>query len=318
MFALSVAFLLVTAVVLRRFEDPPLLLWEVQLYFWAYLALWMVFVTECVLQLSLARVAWRVGLGRALLVCLLPPFRMGARRWSDATQIWLPTVGWQTADRALFQRLEKAFSRPMIFVALLIVPVLAGEFWLADRMRDYPGVKLALDFSVALIWLAFAVEFIIMVSVAERKLRYCKQHWLDLAIILLPLVAFLRALRLARAVRLARLTKIARVYRLRGVMTRTLRALVILEVVQRLVYRSPERRLNHLRELMTEKDAELAEMRAEIRALEQEILRRPKAGGETASRRDTAQRAPQHDGSHSPSGAQGLDDGRSLRSHAAP
>lgn len=303
MFALSVAFLLVTAVVFRRLEDPPLLSWEARFYFWAYLGLWMVFVAECVLQLSLARTRWRADLGRALLVCLLPPFRMGARRWTDTTQIWLPMVGWQTADRALFQRLERAFSRPMIFVALLILPVLAGEFWLGDRVRDYPGAKLALDFSVALIWFAFAVEFVIMVSVAERKVGYCKQHWLDLAIILLPLVAFLRALRLTRVLRMARLSKIARVYRLRGVMTRTLRALVILEVVQRLLYRSPERRLRHLRELMTEKEADLADLRAEVRMLEQHISRRREAEAAEGSVRDAWRRGSREGGSQSPSGA---------------
>jgi hypothetical protein len=34
-----------------------------------------------------------------------------------------------------------------------------------------------------------------MISVAPRRLEYCKKHWLDLAIILLPLISFLRSLR---------------------------------------------------------------------------------------------------------------------------
>ena len=56
-------------------------------------------------------------------------------------------------------------------------------------------VRVATRIGEALIWTAFALEFVIMISVVERKLKYCVQHWIDLLVIVLPLVGFLRTLR---------------------------------------------------------------------------------------------------------------------------
>ena len=86
----------------------------------------------------------------------------------------------------------------------------------------------------ALIWTAFALEFTVMIAVVDRKLKYCWQHWIDILVIVLPLVAFLRSLRLARLARLHQIGKFTRLYRLRGSVVRAQRAIaVVASVVER-------------------------------------------------------------------------------------
>ncbi len=276
MFVLSLSFLLVTAAAIQRFQSPDLNDREIRAFLWLYLVLWIPFLLECAVQ------SWLLGRrsardhARALVICLLPPLRLAARRWSDPGRVWLPRLGWQTVDRDLHRRLERAFSVPMIIIALLILPVLAADFALKDRVAESPTLAAALDLGTGLIWVAFAGEFIVMVSVAEHKLRYCKQHWLDLAIILLPLIAFLRSLRLLRV---ARLSSVTRVFRLRGVLTRTFRALVLLDAVQRMLYRDPRKRLRNLRELLTEKELEVEELREQVHLLERQLPATAKDAG---------------------------------------
>src|SRR5580704_16542878 len=87
-----------------------------------------------------------------------------------------------------------------------LAPVLA---W-----AQLPSVRFATRIGEALIWTAFALEFLVMIAVVERKLKYCLKHWIDILVIVLPLVAFLRSLRLARLARLNQIGKFTRVYRL--------------------------------------------------------------------------------------------------------
>jgi hypothetical protein len=101
--------------------------------------------------------------------CLIPPLRMCARHRGNRQTIWLPRLGWQVVDHHLQRRLERAFSIPMIWIALLILPVLGLQAVFQEKIADYPGLRLALHFGAGLIWFAFATEFIVMVSVADKK-----------------------------------------------------------------------------------------------------------------------------------------------------
>lgn len=203
--------------------------------------------------------------------CFVPPLRLCSRqRDAQEERIWFPKWGWQVADRHLQRRLERIFSIPMIWIALLILPVLALQFFFHQRIIEYPTLRIFLHIGTGLIWFAFATEFIVMVSVADKKLNYCKTHWLDLVIILLPLISFLRTLRLMRATRLLKvgklqqLSRVVRIYRLRGVAMRGFRALLLLEVLHRLLRTKPERRIAKLEEQYLEKQLELKFLRLEI------------------------------------------------------
>jgi voltage-gated potassium channel len=97
---------------------------------------------------------------------------------------------------------------------------------------------------------------------------------LDLVIILLPLVSFLRTLRVVRATRVARLAKLqqlskmSRLYRLRGLAMRGFRAILLLELLNRILGVSPDTRLRKMREQLREKERELDVLRREIAELE--------------------------------------------------
>lgn len=243
--------------------------------FYLILWIWPIFVGEQLLHFLRAKrgeTFWRQH-RYWWAFCLCPPLRMCARHRGSRDRIWLPTLGWQIADQNLVRRLECAFSMPMIGIALLILPVLGLQMYYQDRIVDYPRLRFALHVGTGVIWFAFATEFIVMVSVTPRKVKYCLRHWLDLVIIVLPLVSFLRTLRILRAARLLNITKLQqltrliRVYRLRGVALRGWRALVLLELTQRIFFQSPAKRLRKLEELYCEKELELQELKQQIEKL---------------------------------------------------
>ena len=65
----------------------------------------------------------------AWLFCVFPPLRVCRRDREEEDRIWFPLLGWQKANYQLRKRLERAFSVPMVFVALLILPVLVLQFF---------------------------------------------------------------------------------------------------------------------------------------------------------------------------------------------
>lgn len=225
------------------------------------LALWPVFWLE---QLVF-------GKRNRLLLALLPPLRLAARGGPQHRHVWLPRLGWQQPGRALSRQLDRALSLPMLMVALLILPVLLVEIGMAAVIDSHPVLRVMLPVATGLIWVAFAAEFIVMVGATDRKIAYIKTHWIDLAIILLPLVAFLRTIRVLRLARLAKIQKLAkltRVYRMRGLLMKTVKALMLLGIVQRLIGGNSQRRLAKLKLEYQDKLDDLAELKAQIAAIE--------------------------------------------------
>lgn len=212
----------------------------------------------------------------SLLFCLCPSLRMCARSTEMHHRLWLPGLGWRQANRRLRKRLARQFSMPMIGIALLIMPVLIVEFFMKSQVAQHAWLRAFLHVGTGVIWFAFALEFILMVSVAKKKLAYCKDHWIDLAIILLPLFSFLRTLQMLRMTRLTHLlqlpmlTKLARVYRLRGTAVKVLRALMVLEVLQRFVGGDPERQIARLQKQLDDVELEAKQIRRKIVKLERE------------------------------------------------
>mgnify|MGYP003662912674 CR=1 FL=1 len=214
--------------------------------------------------------------GFGILFCLCPALRMCARSPEMHDRLWLPGLGWRRADSRLRRRLQRQFSVPMIMIALLIMPVLIVEFFLKEQVAEHLWLRVLLHIGTGVIWFAFAAEFILMVSVADRKLEYCKKHWLDLAIILLPLISFLRSLQTMRATRLAKLMKIqqlsqiARVYRLRATAMKMMRALVVIEFFRRALKLSPERSIAKLKRQLADVESEAKQLRRKIARLERD------------------------------------------------
>lgn len=232
------------------------------------LVIWPLFMLEQMFTRSKRSLRKRVA------ICLVPPLRLATVSAEHGNCIWLPWLGWQQPGRALSKRLERNLSKPMLVVALLILPVLLIEFGMAQLLRESTALRLLLHAATGLIWLAFTIEFIIMVAATDRKLGYVKAHWIDLAIIILPLISFLRSIRVLKLARIARLQQVAkmtRVYRMRGLMIKTMRALMLLEVFHRLLGGNQQRKLTRLKQQYQDQLEDLQELKAEIDDLEAEL-----------------------------------------------
>jgi len=279
MFFLSVLFLIVLAGLIHRYPrldptDPERYLIEGGLA-----VLWLIFLLEAGLRFRLrdrSRPTWKQLLA-ATVGTLLPPLRMGCRSRVRPNHIWLPGLGWQEINNRLRHTLERVFSIPMILFALLVLPLLAVEYYAAETIHAEPILALWLDIGTSVIWLAFAVELILMVAVSDRPWRYCFLHWIDVAIVLMPVVELLplfRLLRLGRVLRLDELLRWGRLHRLRALVARGWRAFLLLRIVQRLTGRSLEHQRKQLQELLQAKEEELADLRREIKELEDRIAQR--------------------------------------------
>lgn len=208
---------------------------------------------------------------------LCPPLRLGKAIAAKNNKIWLPGMGWRTPGKTFQNQLERVFSKPMLVIAMMILPVLVIEFCFQDMLKSTAWLKLLLSISMGLIWCAFTIEFILMVSATHKKLAYVKKNWIDLAIILLPLISFLRSLRIVRAAKVAKfakvqqLTKMGRVYRMRGLIAKTVRAFLVLELVHRILRTSPEKRLEKLLTQVEEKEEELRELQQQVATVRAKI-----------------------------------------------
>jgi hypothetical protein len=258
---------------------------------------WPLFLVEAFLQLAARNPRWKAYFA----FCLCPPLRLAARDARTGTRIWLPRLGWVTVDERLRQRVEHSLNVPMIGIALMVIPVLALDYYQPDHhpvvahmqnalrmpapqqatvdsqqpwiatMAHQPSVRLATRVGEALIWTAFALEFVVMISVVDRKLRYCLQHWIDILVIVLPLIGFLRMLRVARLARLNQLGRFTRLYRLRGSVLRAQRGMIVASFLDRVIHRSPQKRLARLKESLAEKEHEADLLRSRINDLHSQI-----------------------------------------------
>lgn len=219
----------------------------------------------------------RPSRGRAayILCCaLVPPLRTGLHPASMRGHMWLPIFGWRRTSLRLSRRVQKAFGVPMLLIGLLILPVLVGEIFFSRQVQASAGLALGMDAATRLIWFAFALEFIVMMAVTPRRTEYALRHWVDLVIILLPFVAFLRSLQVLRAgqvLKAQRMSQFARVYRLRGVAVKLLQAVLMLRVLEGMSERAARRRIKGIRAHISYREAEIKDLHLELRDLRREL-----------------------------------------------
>src|SRR5262245_13111117 len=154
MFWAAILFLAVSAGVIHRIGFGHTTLFEAKVILWGLAVLWPVFVLDGLLRLMICRGPGRTIWERILyllLLCVAPPFRLAARSYADPERTWLPWIGWVSVDRALQKRLERFFSLPMIVMALLVLPLLAMEFFWLETVRADFLLSLALDIGTSVI-----------------------------------------------------------------------------------------------------------------------------------------------------------------------
>lgn len=289
MFGLSFFWLLVVAGMIHRASAKDIYPIELTIMQIGLASLWPVFVAEAIIGYlrRSSEVSRRKAIFRVILVLAFPAFRMA---WIHpaTNKIWLPRLGWHPPGKPLLKTLDKIFGVPMLFFAFLILPVLGAEYVVPQQVRDVPGFLLARDVSIALIWLAFATEFVIKITASPNPLRYVKERWIDLAIVVLPTLEFIlthwvdaaplaRMLRLSRAIAPEQLAKLGQMYRLRGLLMKGWHAFMLLEGVTRLIGNTKEKRLEKLERQIAELEEDLAELRREADELRQAIAERDAA-----------------------------------------
>lgn len=209
--------------------------------------------------------------------CVFPLTRIGCRDHLTGKKIWLPRMGWCEVNRQFERTLTRKFSIPMIAVALLVLPIIGIEYFYQDLVTTNDTWRLAINLSEAFIWASFTFEFVLMVMIVRAKIAYARKHWIDLAVILLPMLAFMRMLRLSSVVRFNQISRTAKVFRLRGLAMRLWRAFVALEIIEMLIYRNPELRLERLEQKFEMKMEEVAYLRVDIQRLKERVAKRQAA-----------------------------------------
>lgn len=231
------------------------------------------FLAEWAVQTALGPAGRRqpLRLAMGLAAALIPPTRILISPATATHHVWLPWMGWRNRSRTLVKELLRHFSRTMLVFALLILPILPFEFIWSDLLNSQPWLLALVDVTYRLIWLAFAVEFLVIASASRDRIGYAIKHWVDLAIIILPLIAFLRVLRLVRVGRAARLGRMSRMFRLRGVGMRLLRALMVLRMLDRFSLWGARRHLAMLEGKLKKRHIEIEDLKLEIAELKHQI-----------------------------------------------
>ena len=110
--------------------------------------------------------------------------------------------GFQTLARSqdAYDRFAKAVELPLTILALLWLPVLVLPY-IVHLSPTVTATFEAIDFFV---WAAFVVEYLVKLYLSPGRKRFVTHHWLDLAVIAVPIFRPLRALRLVRLLNLSR------------------------------------------------------------------------------------------------------------------
>lgn len=113
---------------------------------------------------------------------------------------------------------KRRFEIPVLIAALLVAPVIIIEEQATST--SWLGIATVLNW---LIWGAFFVEFVSVISVTDDRWAYARRVWLDVFIIVVsfPLLpGLLASTRLLRLARLTRVLRLLRLIRLAAVITR--------------------------------------------------------------------------------------------------
>lgn len=228
------------------------------------IALWAVVIIEGIAGLFVTQDALPVRLRRLLLTTLLPPLRMITASSKPSGWLWLPGIGWKPVGEETSEQLEQKLALPMVILTLLVLPVLGAELTGGETLENHPRMALATHLCTCVIWIGFTMEFLWMVAAAPDKPVYCLKNWINLVIILLPLVAFLRVLNAFRFTRMLRAGKLLRAYRLRGLWARLWRLALIFNILERLQQRDPAKYCAVLEKKIADLEEELAKLHAKL------------------------------------------------------
>lgn len=192
-----------------------------------------------------------------ILYLLVPFMRLSTRDHVDGSHVWVVGIGWTKSTLVLERQLSQAFGIPMMALALPVLPMVVAQLFWSSAVNSNPTLKFTMATATAVIWVAFVFEFAIMFTVTKRKLKYCKEHWINLLIVLMPAFGFLRLAALGGLFKLNALAKTVSVFRLRGLAIRFWRAMISLGVIDKALRKTPDHKIEKLDQMIAEKQEEL-------------------------------------------------------------
>ena len=95
-------------------------------------------------------------------------------------------------------RWEEATAYPLTALSLVFVGVYAWP--ILDPAME-PHLRSGCELADLAIWALFGADYLIRFGLARRKSTFVRSHWFDLAVLLLPMLRPLRALRLINAIK---------------------------------------------------------------------------------------------------------------------
>jgi voltage-gated potassium channel len=101
-------------------------------------------------------------------------------------------------DEDRLERWEHATAYPLTVLSVLFIVVYAWP--ILDPAME-PHVRRGCEIGNFVIWALFGVEYLIRLGLARRKRTFLRTHWFDLAVLILPFLRPLRALRLVNALK---------------------------------------------------------------------------------------------------------------------
>ncbi len=247
--------------------------------------LWFIFAIERFLYLSLCpNKTWRSFVA-AFFIILFPPLHLAARRCHTKQYIWYFTH-WELVREELFEKIDRQFLFWIVIILVIMTPFWLLELFFSIKLEQYILLQHVMNIGNAIVWAVFVAEFIIEISITRKWHQYLIKHWIELLIILLPMLAFARFLRLTQFGFLSKFgfiqkmivtytvkwQKLLNMYRARSTLNRLIRIAILIDVLRRWQQRrNPKKYLQHLQEQLAQKQRELAEIEHKITETEKLI-----------------------------------------------
>ena len=92
----------------------------------------------------------------------------------------------------LLDRLERITEIPLMLLSLIMIPLLLGPF-LWDMSKIEERIFFLVDI---LIWGLFVIDMVVKTVLSPNRLKYLKDHWLELIVVAVPWFRPLRVVRL--------------------------------------------------------------------------------------------------------------------------
>jgi hypothetical protein len=287
MFLLAILFLAIAAILVQYLQTDfsiAVLPYFDEMFHFLF-GLWLLFIVERVLYLIFCSHNRLQALYFSLLIMLFPPLRLATHRCQSVSEIWI-YPRWHPVNPILFEELETWFLYVTLSVSLLMLPFWLLEIFQADALYENLLLHHFVNLGNAFIWGTFVAEFIIELSITSKRGEYLLKHWLELFIIILPMMMLTRFVRLGymanmlglesvaelQFFKLAKLRQMLSLYRARVVFNRVLRMLVLIDLFRLWQQRRhPQQYLRYLQEKLAYHQEQIVEIQHKIEETQQLI-----------------------------------------------